>query len=267
MGAIQQIFHRFGPEYLAHFGEHIPTQHHKVIEGRLPMPHRGLWLGLLPVRGLWPSSRVPAAAATAIAPSANTTQPSSGLAGTATPTARPPIHAHLHGAPAPARVSPQPPRLGYDALFAASSQAIKALVLHPRFLGPTKPASSACSTPGADGCSITHTSTHWCRAGHSPSEDAPGMPPAPASSCRESPFTTLRGKFGALIRKADCSIKSLPKPGSRTGTSTARRSPAPRPRSSISPPMSPRWPSRITNLNVEKKTVSFSYKKPGTSVW
>ena len=32
MGAIQQIFHRFGPEYLARFGEHIPAQHHKVIE-------------------------------------------------------------------------------------------------------------------------------------------------------------------------------------------------------------------------------------------
>ena len=32
MGAIQQIFHRFGPEYLARFGEHLPAQHHKVIE-------------------------------------------------------------------------------------------------------------------------------------------------------------------------------------------------------------------------------------------
>jgi len=32
MGAIQQIFHRFGPEYLARFGEQIPAQHHKVIE-------------------------------------------------------------------------------------------------------------------------------------------------------------------------------------------------------------------------------------------
>ncbi|MGH8576244.1 MAG: transposase zinc-binding domain-containing protein [Gammaproteobacteria bacterium] len=26
------MFQRFGPEYLARFGEHIPAQHHKVIE-------------------------------------------------------------------------------------------------------------------------------------------------------------------------------------------------------------------------------------------
>ena len=40
MGAIQEIFRRHGPAYLARFGARMPVEHKKVIEAIMRAPKR-----------------------------------------------------------------------------------------------------------------------------------------------------------------------------------------------------------------------------------
>jgi len=56
------------------------------------------------------------------------------------------------------------PKLGYDLLFDASSQALQDLAGNPRRLGASL-ACSACCTPGAGPWSIIRTCITWCRGG------------------------------------------------------------------------------------------------------
>ena len=59
MGAIQQIFCRFGTEYLARFGEQMPAQHHKVIEAISQCRTEAYGSILCESRGLRPSAPPP----------------------------------------------------------------------------------------------------------------------------------------------------------------------------------------------------------------
>ena len=75
----------------------------------------------------------------------------------------------------------------------------------------------------------------------------------------------FRGKCRARIRKAALLDQIPPKPGSRTGTSTARRSPTPRPIQYLAPYVFKVAISDHRILKVEENAVSFSYKKPGST--
>jgi hypothetical protein len=88
-------------------------------------------------------------------------------------------------------------RLGYGALFEASSQSIKTLVRDSRFVGGDEAGFfGVARTPGGASCSITPIFTTWCRAGRFPQTTAPGMPQAPGSSC---PCTRSRKSSAAQV--------------------------------------------------------------------
>ena len=54
MGAIQDLFRRYAPDYLKRFAEGVSAEQRKVIAGHWRVPHRGARLGVLSVRGLRP---------------------------------------------------------------------------------------------------------------------------------------------------------------------------------------------------------------------
>jgi hypothetical protein len=135
MGAIQQIFCRFGPEYRARFGEQMPTQHHKVIEAICQCRTEAYGSLLYQCEDCGHHHLVPAACGNRHCPQCQQRKSQQWLERQ--------LQRQLPGhhfmltftVPEPLRTflrSHQ--QLGYDALFQASSQAIKTLVRDPRFL-------------------------------------------------------------------------------------------------------------------------------------
>jgi hypothetical protein len=183
MGAIQQIFHRFGPEYLARFGEHIPAQPHKVIEAICQCRTEAYGSVCYQCEDCGHPHVLPAACGNRHCPQCQHRKTQQWLERglqrqlpghhfMLTLTVPEPLRAFLrsHQNWATTRCSRPPPKPSRPWCTIPASSA------------PIEPASSVCSTPGADSCSITPTSITWYRAGHSP-RMAPGMPRAPASSC------------------------------------------------------------------------------------
>ena len=152
MGAIQEIFRQFAPTYVERFAESMPGEHHKVIKAILAC--RGDSLGSVCYRceDCGHHHIVPAACGNRHCPQCQhrksrlwlERQLEHQLPGhhfMLTFTVPEPLRALLR--------SHQ--RIGYAALFQSSSQAIKNWWPIHASSGAIRPASSACSTPGAEG--------------------------------------------------------------------------------------------------------------------
>ena len=78
------------------------------------------------------------------------------------------------------------PRLGYDLLLAASSQALQDLAQNSKRLGASLGLLGV-TTPGRAPLNTIRTSITWCPAAASARTSASGSPAGPSSSCRSKP--------------------------------------------------------------------------------
>ena len=169
-------------------------------------------------------------AATAIARSANTAKLSSGLSGGCNANCQATTSCSPSRCPSPC------------ARFCAATRNWAMTRCSRPLPKPSRPwctirASSAPIEPTSSVCSTHHPHIHYVVPGGAlSSEDGAWYASSPSFFLPVKALSRLfRGKFRARIHKAALLDQILLKPGSKTGTSTARRSPTPRPRSSISP--------------------------------
>ena len=152
MGAIQQIFHRFGPEYLARFGEHIPAQHHKVIEAICQCRTEAYGSVCYQCEDCGHHHVLPAACGNRHCPQCQHRKTQQWLERGLQRNCQATTSCSPSGARAPARVSAQP-RTGLRRLYAGSSKLCRPWCTIRAASAPIEPASSVCSTPGAVSCS------------------------------------------------------------------------------------------------------------------
>jgi len=268
MGAIQQIFHRFGPEYLARFGEHIPAQHHKVIEAICQCRTEAYGSVCYQCEDCGHHHLLPAACGNRHCPQCQHRKTQQWLE-RGLQRQLPGHHFMLtFTVPEPLRAFLRSHQeLGYDALFAASSQAIKALVHDPRFLGADR--------AGFFGVLHTwgrqlqyHPHIHYVVPGGAlSSEDGAWYASSPSFFLPVKALSRLfRGKFRALIRKAAL-LDQIPSETWQQDWNVNCQA-VPNAEASIhylAPYVFKVAISDHRILKVEENAVSFSYKKPGSA--
>jgi hypothetical protein len=268
MGAIQQIFHRFGPEYLARFGEHIPAQHHKVIEAICQCRTEAYGSVCYQCEDCGHHHVLPAACGNRHCPQCQHRKTQQWLE-RGLQRQLPGHHFMLtFTVPEPLRAFLRSHQeLGYDALFAASSQAIKALVHDPRFLGADR--------AGFFGVLHTwgrqlqyHPHIHYVVPGGAlSSEDGAWYASSPSFFLPVKALSRLfRGKFRALIRKAAL-LDQIPSETWQQDWNVNCQA-VPNAEASIhylAPYVFKVAISDHRILKVEENAVSFSYKKPGSA--
>jgi len=267
MGAIQQIFHRFGPEYLARFGEHIPAQHHKVIEAICQCRTEAYGSVCYQCEDCGHPHVLPACG-NRHCPQCQHRKTQQWLE-RGLQRQLPGHHFMLtFTVPEPLRAFLRSHQeLGYDALFAASSQAIKALVHDPRFLGADR--------AGFFGVLHTwgrqlqyHPHIHYVVPGGAlSSEDGAWYASSPGFFLPVKALSRLfRGKFRALIRKAAL-LDQIPSETWQQDWNVNCQA-VPNAEASIQYLAPYVFKVAISDhriLKVEENAVSFSYKKPGSA--
>ena len=268
MGAIQQIFHRFGPEYLARFGEHIPAQHHKVIEAICQCRTEAYGSVCYQCEDCGHPHVLPAACGNHHCPQCQHRKTQQWLE-RGLQRQLPGHHFMLtFTVPEPLRAFLRSHQeLGYDALFAASSQAIKALVHDPRFLGADR--------AGFFGVLHTwgrqlqyHPHIHYVVPGGAlSSEDGAWYASSPSFFLPVKALSRLfRGKFRALMHKAAL-LDQIPSETWQQDWNVNCQA-VPNAEASIQYLAPYVFKVAISNhriLKVEENAVSFSYKKHGSA--
>ncbi len=173
MGAIQEIFRQYGPAYLERFGDAVSAEHKKVIEAICQCRTEAYGSVCYECEDCGQPHVVPAACGNRHCPRvASTASPCSGSR--ASSSANCPGITSCSPSPCP---SPCGPFCTTTSAWATGHcsrllpRPSRSWCVIRASWAVIRPASSACSTPGADNCSTTPTATHVVPGGALSSED------------------------------------------------------------------------------------------------
>jgi hypothetical protein len=179
MTSIREIFTTFAPEYLQHYSNTMPKTHRKVIDAIIACRTEACGIALYQCDSCAKPSQFFRSCGNRHCPTCQYSKAQQWLQTQIT--RQLPGHHFLITFTLPQQLRSfmrQHQRLGYSAMFKASSDAIKKLAIDPKYIGADiSQASSVCSIPGDAPCSIIPISTTSSRVGLCVPPMALGIPP------------------------------------------------------------------------------------------